>query len=125
MWPHLLAACIGVWVAAAPDALGFGRPAATSAWITGPLIASFATIAMWGATRPVRWLNVPLGVWLIIAPLILDHSPAAAASSVAAGALAAGLSAVRGRVRHLFGNGWTAAGKPPRKALWYAPPRPR
>lgn len=115
MWPHFIAAMLGVWVTASPDVLGFGRPAATSAWITGPLVASLATVAMWGATRPVRWANVPLGLWLAAAPLVLGHSAAAAASGAACGLLIAGLSAVRGRLRHRFGNGWAAAWKAPRR----------
>jgi hypothetical protein len=108
VWYQLAAACVGLWLMAAPAALEIDRPAATIAWIVGPLVASFAAVAMWGATRPLRWANLPLALWLVLAPAILPHSPSAAASSVACGIAIAVLSAFRGSLRHRYGGGWSS-----------------
>jgi hypothetical protein len=108
MWWQLAVASIGLWLMFAPSALGFGRPAAASAWIVGPVVASLATIAMWGATRGTRWANVPLGAWLVLAPLVLAHPPQAAANSVACGLLILVLAPRAGAQTHQFGGGWAS-----------------
>jgi hypothetical protein len=105
---QLFAALFGLWLMAAPAVLGLARPAATSAWIIGPIVATLATVAMWAATRGARWANLPAGLWLVLAPLFLDHSAIAAANSTACGIAIGTLSAIRGKVPHRFGGGWSA-----------------
>ncbi|HYF00829.1 MAG TPA: SPW repeat protein [Planctomycetota bacterium] len=103
-----LAACaVGFWLTAAPQVLGYGRPAAISAWIAGPLIATFAGIAVTESTRGMRWANLAPAAWLLAAPLLLGHGTAAALNSVLCGAAVAALSFVRGRMRHRFDGGWS------------------
>ena len=97
---------------ASPAVLGYGRPAATNAWIVGPLIFTFACTAVAEATRPVRWVNVPLGAWLVIAPILLQSTVPAAINSVAVGAASIAFSAIRGRITHRFGGGWSALWRP-------------
>jgi hypothetical protein len=108
MWPQLLNTALGLWLMAAPAVLGYGRPASTNDYIIGPLVATFACIAIWEATRPVRWINLPLGLWLIAAPLLLDTSQAGALNSVLCGIAIAVCSCLGGVVRRRFGGGWTA-----------------
>lgn len=49
----------------------------------------------------------PLGAWLVVAPLLLDYGAAAAANSVAVGAIVIALSLLRGKVpEDRFGGGW-------------------
>ena len=69
MWPQLFNTALGIWLMAAPAVLEYGRPASTNDHIIGPLIATFACIAIWESSRSVRWVNLPLGLWLIAAPL--------------------------------------------------------
>ena len=107
MWAIATTIAFGLWVTASPAMLGIVRPAAVSAWVVGPIVASFATIAMWDATRSVRWWNLPLAVWLLFAPTFVEHQPAAAASSILCGAGIAGLAVVPVAPRHRFGGGWS------------------
>lgn len=107
MWPRLVNTLLGLWLMAAPDALGYGRPASTSDRIVGPLVVTFAITALWGATRPLRWVNLPLGLWLIIAPLALGYSTTAAVNSIAAGVVISAAACIRGHVRHTFDGGWS------------------
>ena len=108
MWIQAIAATVGIWLMASPAALGYGPPAATNAWIVGPLIFTFACIAAAEATRSVRWANVPLGVWLLVAPILLQFSGPAAINCAVVGAATIVLSAIRGRITHKFGGGWSA-----------------
>lgn len=108
MWPHMLVTILGLWLMASPEVVGLHRPAATSAWIVGPIVATFATVAWWGTTRVVRWWNMPAALWLLLAPWTIDHSTTAAINSLLCGALIACLSAVRGSIRHDFAGGWSA-----------------
>ncbi len=108
MWAQGISALVGVWLMAAPGALGFGGPASTNARIIGPFIASFGVIAMAQCTRSVRRANLPLAAWLILAPLVLTHTTEAALNSIACGLAVGALSLVRGRITHTFGGGWAA-----------------
>jgi hypothetical protein len=110
MIAQLLSTLVGVWLMAAPGALGYGGAARTNDHIVGPIIATFACVAIWEATRSARWVNVPLGVWLIIAPVLLGYGGAAMWNSLLCGFAVVVLSCVRGRIKHRFGGGW--------KMLW-------
>jgi hypothetical protein len=115
MWPQTISTAIGIWLMAAPAVLGFGRPASTNAHIIGPLVSTFACIAVWEATRPIRWVNLPLAVWLIAAPLVLGHPQAGAINSVLCGIAIATFSCLGGGVQARFGGGWSA--------VWRGTPR--
>jgi len=108
MWPQILNVALGIWLMAAPAVLAYGRPASTNDHIVGPLVATFACIALWEATRAVRWVNLPLGVWLIVATWVLDHSQSGQINSVLCGIAIAGLSCFGGAIQQRFGGGWAA-----------------
>jgi hypothetical protein len=108
MLPQIINAILGIWLMAAPAVLGYSRPASTNDHIVGPLVATFACIAIWEATRSVRWVNLPLGLWLIVAPLALGHPTSGQLNSVLCGIAIAGLSCVGGAVTQRFGGGWSA-----------------
>jgi hypothetical protein len=108
MWPQIINTAIGIWISAAPGVLAYGRPASTSDHIVGPLVATFACIAIWEATRPVRWVNLPLGLWTAVAPWILGHPAGALLNNVLCGIAIAGLSCLGGTITQRFGGGWAA-----------------
>jgi hypothetical protein len=112
MWPRLVNVALGIWLIAAPAVLGYAAPAATNDRIVGPLIATFACVAIWQATRSLRWLNVPLGLWLMLAPLVLGYPRGAAVNSILIGIGVTVVAFVRGRLVHRFGGGWPATWKP-------------
>lgn len=117
MWARLINIGIGIWLMAAPAVLGYGGVASNHDRIVGPLLASFACIALWEVTRPLRWVNLLLGGWMLLAPWILGFGPTATVNSLLAGAAVAGLSLVRGTLSHRFGGGWSS--------LWHSAPRRR
>lgn len=108
MLAHLLVAAIGVWLMVSPDVLGYGSPAATVDRIVGPLVASFALIAVWGVTRGLRWINVALGAGMILAPVLLGYGRVGAINALVSGTLVSAVSLVRGRAKHSCGGGWGA-----------------
>lgn len=71
-WTLVVSALIGFWLMAAPPALGSEGWAANSDFLIGPLIAVVAISAMAEVIRPFRYLNVPFGLWLLVAPWILS-----------------------------------------------------
>ena len=108
MWSQILNTAIGIWLTAAPGVLGYDRPAADNEHIIGPLVATFACIAIWEATRSMRWVNLPLGLWLIAAPWILGHPTNATVNNVICGMAVATFSCLGGEVAQRFGGGWSA-----------------
>lgn len=108
-WAQALSTVVGVWLMAAPAILGYADVTAASAVhrVVGPTAAGFALVAIWGHMRPLRWVNVPLGLVLVAAPLVVTYPLVGAANSVAAGLLLVGLALVRGEVGERFGGGWS------------------
>jgi len=71
MWARVCGALAGIWLMAAPSVLGYGGAGRVSDLIAGPLAVSAAVIAMSQVTRPIRWVTLPLGAWVVVAPWLL------------------------------------------------------
>jgi hypothetical protein len=108
MWAQLINIALGLWIMAAPQVFGYAGAARTNDWIVGPLAATFACIALWEATRSVRWWNLPLAIWLVVAPVWLGFPQLPFMHSIAAGVLMGVMSCLGGRTRKSFGGGWPA-----------------
>ncbi|MGD9689875.1 MAG: hypothetical protein AB7K52_09510 [Phycisphaerales bacterium] len=106
MWAHLLAIGCGLWLMASPDVLALARPAAVSAWVAGTLAVTTSTVALWEATRPMRWMTVLIAAWLVAAPLCIEHEWVSGVNSVLCGTVIGLLSCRRGPLTHSFGSGW-------------------
>ena len=72
-------------------------PMADSDHVVGALVITVAIIAMAEVARPLRFLNVGFGLWLVAAPFMLEgESTFGAIASVAFGVVLTGLSLRRG-----------------------------
>ncbi|MGH2588398.1 MAG: SPW repeat domain-containing protein [Dehalococcoidia bacterium] len=108
MWTQIAGAGLGIWLMAAPAVLGYGGFAADNGHVIGPLAASFATVAIWQVTRPVRWANLPLGAWLILAPWLFNYERDALINSLVVGLLLMLLASMRSNVDpKRLGGGWS------------------
>lgn len=107
MIARIVAVVAGVWLMFAPAVLGYGGVAETNDRIVGPIGAAIAFVAIWEVMRALRWGTLPVGIWLIVAPLALSYDDGAAiVSSVVAG-LAISLSTFFGAtISATFGGGW-------------------
>lgn len=106
--PTLLALCaIGIWLTFTRLTYGNSGSMTNSDHLTGLLIVTFAIIAFAEVARAVRFLIVPLGLWLMIAPFVLDGagSPLATWAGAATGIVVVALSIPRGSIRNSYG-GW-------------------
>jgi hypothetical protein len=108
MWRHFLVMLLGLWVTAAPDVLRYEGPERMNHHIVGPLVVCAAVIAMAETMRAVRWVNVALGAWLIVAPAVLGFSPLhIGVRSSLVGAAIVSLSLTEGRRQEQRGGGWS------------------
>jgi hypothetical protein len=107
MWWQVVNMCLGLWLMASPGVLGYGPPAATGDYIVGPLVATFACIAIWEATRPLRWVNFPFGIWTGIGPLLLGGPNIAVINGIVCGALIACIATRGAAIEQRFGGGWS------------------
>lgn len=98
----------GLWLMYAPAALGYDGVPATSDRVAGPVMAAVAFLAAFEITRGLRWLNVPVGLWLGVAPWLLDFPVTARVSSVAIGVMALTLSWPEPADQTRYGGGWRA-----------------
>ncbi len=106
-WSLWLSTAIGVWLLFAPAAFGIGieRLAADSDHIAGALVVVISVIALAEVGRPARFLNIPLGLWLMAAPWFLPGATAGSQwNSAICGLLLLLLSLPLGRLRDHYGT---------------------
>lgn len=107
MWAAIVNIILGVWLMISPSVLSFEKTAADNHYITGPLVISFAIIAVWEVNRAARYLTLLAGAWLLFSPFMLDYEDATAKwITVVAGVLIALCSLVKGKVAGRYGGGW-------------------
>lgn len=109
MIPRIGTILLGLWLIVAPGVFGLLDPARSNDYIVGPLIVSFATVALWEATRGLRWVNFLLGVWLLLAPFVLGYPfPIPVANDILVGLAVLVLATRGGKITQRFGGGWSA-----------------
>lgn len=108
MKAQLAGTALGLWLMAAPSILGYGDPARMNDRVVGPLVASFAFIAVWEVTRGVRRANLVLAAWLLVAPWALGYEIAATVNSTIVALCLLLLASMGGSVTQSFGGGWTS-----------------
>ncbi len=99
----------GVALMVAPAILAYAaRPAGDLHRVVGPLVVSVALIALSGVTVGVRWVNLPLGAALVVAPAIVAHTAGAAVTGVVIGLALMAATPFGGRLGKRFDGGWWA-----------------
>jgi len=97
-WTLVASALLGAWLMFSRLVFGTMPPLADSDHLVGALVLTVAVIAMGEVGRPLRFVNVLFGLWLIAAPWLLAGGTAPAAwAGVVAGAVLITLSLPRGR----------------------------
>jgi len=103
----VLSTAVGVWLMFTRMTLGNSGAMANSDHLVGALVVTFSIIAWAEVARPVRFVNVLFGAWLLAAPWVLDGmgSTLAILNSLASGAFLIALAIPRGPVRDFYA-GW-------------------
>ncbi len=101
-WNLLACTAIGAWLMLSRLALGNEGTAANADHVLGALVITVSVIALSEVGRVVRLLNVPLGVALVLAPILLVAPDTAALSSVGCGVLVILLSLRRGPIHQHY-----------------------
>ena len=103
-WTLLASAALGIWLMAAPAVLGVSGAAADSNYLAGALVVTWAVIAFGEVVRPVRLVNIPIGLWIAISPWVLSGATHASRwTDALVGLLVIALSIRRGHVEERFG----------------------
>jgi O-antigen ligase len=94
-----------MWLMAAPSVLGLNGAAADSTHIVGALVVTLAVVAFAEPARLVRYLNVLLGIWVMLAPwLVAGGTSAWVWNSVVSGLAIIALSLRRGLVEDRYAD---------------------
>lgn len=75
-WQDWVNVLFGVWLIISPFIWGYSdnAVAAWNSYILGIAVALFAIIALFSPQAWEEWVNLILGVWLIISPFVLAFS---------------------------------------------------
>ncbi len=103
-WNLLTSFVLGIWLMASPSVLDTTGGLATSSFILGPMIAAFSVIALAEVFRAVRYLNVLLGLGLMITPwLVMESSDVSMGNNLVVGLLIILLSFRKGKISERYG----------------------
>ena len=106
-WALLVSALIGACFMFTRIFLGTTGNMANSDHLVGALVVTFSIIAFAEVARPLRFINIAFGLWIIAAPWLLKGNASAFAdwSEVATGVLLIAFSFSRGRIVNSYA-GW-------------------
>lgn len=106
-WTLLVSAILGVWLMFTRLTFGTVPPMADSDHLVGALVVTTAVIATAEVVRPLRFINMLFGGWLVLAPWFLEGAPPVAAwADAAIGVALIGLSLPRGTRSRQHYAGW-------------------
>lgn len=101
-----LVCLIGVWLMFTRLTFGHEGAMADSDHLMGALLLTISVLALAEVARPLRLLNLPIGVWLIVSPWMVDGANVpGAVGSIVAGLAVIVASLPRGPIRHRYA-GW-------------------
>jgi hypothetical protein len=104
-WALLLQATLGIWLMAAPYIVGEpGSVAANNSVLAGALVTTVAGVAFAEVTRAARFLNIPLALWIAVAPWLLGAPLPAAINAALVALLLIITSLPRGAIRERYGT---------------------
>ncbi|MCT7377431.1 SPW repeat domain-containing protein [Chelativorans salis] len=105
-WTLVASSVLGAWLMFSRLVFGTEPPMADSDHLVGALIITVAVMAMAEVGRPLRFINVAFGLWLIAAPwLLTGGGTLAAAHGVVTGLILIALSLPRGaRSKEHYGS---------------------
>jgi SPW repeat len=106
-WTLTLSIAIGVWLTFTRLTFDSAGAMANSDHLVGALVVTFSIMAWAEVGRAIRFIIIPLGAWLIVAPWVLDGiaSPLAVWNGVISGVLLIVLALPRGQIRNSYA-GW-------------------
>ncbi len=97
-WTLLASSAIGLWLMFSRLVFDTVPPFADSDHLVGALVLTTAVIAMAEVARPLRFVNVLFGLWLIASPWLMEGGQIGGSiSSALCGVVLIGLSVPRGR----------------------------
>jgi hypothetical protein len=106
-WTLLASVVLGIWLMFTRLTFGTVPPMADSDHLVGALVVTTAVISMAEVGRPLRFINVLFGGWLVLAPWLLDGATSVASwSGAAVGIAVIGLSLPRGSRSREHYAGW-------------------
>lgn len=106
MWARIINIILGLLLMLTPAVWSLDKTASHNHYIVGPLVITFAIIALWEVNRNARWFNIVAGAWLIASPLILGLKGQIATMDVFAGILIIVFSLFKGSITQRYGGGW-------------------
>ena len=101
----MLSTLVGAWLVSAPTLLGLAGAAADSSHIVGALVVTCCVVAFAEPVRLLRVFNMLFGLWLLLAPWLLNGGTSAWPwIGVASGFALIALSVRCGPIEDRYGN---------------------
>lgn len=105
MWAAITNIIIGLLLILAPPVFSLDKSVADHFYIIGPVVITFAFVALWEVNGAACYFNIPAGLWLVAAPFLFNF-PTGTWLAITSGMLIVLLSFFRKKVKGNYGGGW-------------------
>ena len=107
MWSAIINIVLGIWLIISPSIFEMNKFTSDNNYVIGPLVITFSVISLWKINRNAVKANILLGLWLLIALIVLDFTRTIAFfSNGACGAFIIVMSSIKRKAVQHFGGGW-------------------
>ena len=103
----LIGAAIGLWLMAAPGVLDYARASRSVDRVVGPVIFALCIASIWPATRWLGRLNIIVGSWLLVSPVVLQAPDRTLVTTMVCGTMLLALAVFSRPTTAETGGGWS------------------
>jgi hypothetical protein len=96
----------GLWVMISPPVLKMSDRLADINHICGPVVITFAFIALWDINKSAIKANLVIAAFLIIATLFFKEDTATTTSNILSGIITMACSLIKRKSKQHYGGGW-------------------
>lgn len=106
MWACIVTIAAGLWVMISPSIISMSKQVANINHICGPLLITFAVIALWDINKNVIKANLVVAAFLVVATMFLIADVTIIFSNILSGVIAIACSLIKRKSKQQYGGGW-------------------
>ncbi len=106
MWAAIINTLIGLWLTFTPAVFQLAGSRAYTNYIIGPLIITFAVIAMWEINYSIIKINIFIALVLIVMTVVTGEQSTALYSDIISAVLIIPASLMKRKIKGSYGGGW-------------------
>lgn len=106
MWAAIINTLIGLWLTFTPAVFQLAGSRAYTNYIIGPLIITFAVIAMWEINYSIIRINILIAIVLVVMTFVAGEKTAVLYANIVSAVVIIPVSLMKRKIKGSYGGGW-------------------